>query len=154
ANPSTPISAFRCPAPAKRRPPPCSSTARRRRRCADRTSLPISRRWFPNISKTASAWGSRPAPPSSAMGRPERFAFRRLHPALWTGRGIGQAVCRVVAAGVFLALVPIVAAGSGAARADPPKPARERLTDRVCDLIEFHSDRAGLPRDFLARLIG
>ncbi|TDR37165.1 lytic transglycosylase domain-containing protein [Aquamicrobium defluvii] len=67
--------------------------------------------------------------------------------------GIRQAARRAISAGLFLAGVLIVAAGGGAARADPPKPARERLTDRVCDLIEFHSDRAGLPRDFLARLI-
>ncbi|MGS1094647.1 lytic transglycosylase domain-containing protein [Aquamicrobium terrae] len=52
-----------------------------------------------------------------------------------------------------LIAVLIGAGASTAAWADPPKPARERLIDRVCDLIEFHSDRAGLPRDFFARLI-
>lgn len=39
------------------------------------------------------------------------------------------------------------------ARSDPPKAARDQLIDRVCELIEFHSERAGLPRDFFARLI-
>jgi hypothetical protein len=52
-----------------------------------------------------------------------------------------------------LIAVLIGACAANAACADPPKPARERLIDRVCDLIEFHSDRAGLPRDFFARLI-
>ena len=37
ANPSTPISASRCPAPAKRRPRPCSSTARNSAPCAGPT---------------------------------------------------------------------------------------------------------------------
>lgn len=39
------------------------------------------------------------------------------------------------------------------ARADASESDREKLIGRVCDLIELHSDRAGLPRDFLARLI-
>jgi len=72
---------------------------------------------------------------------------------LGTDGGLGQAARRAGSVAVFLAGALILAAGGGAARADPPKPARERLTDRVCDLIEFHSDRAGLPRDFLARLV-
>lgn len=56
-----------------------------------------------------------------------------------------------LAAPLIAVLIGVCAAN--AACADPPKPARERLIDRVCDLIEFHSDRAGLPRDFFARLI-
>ena len=42
---STPTSASRCPAPAKRRPRRCSSTARRPPPCAGRRSPPISSRW-------------------------------------------------------------------------------------------------------------
>ena len=54
-NPSTPTSASRCPAPARRRPRRSSSTARRPRRCAARRSPPISRRWWPTTSSGASA---------------------------------------------------------------------------------------------------
>ena len=42
---STPTSASRCPAPARRRPRRCSSTARRRRRCAGRRYRRNSSRW-------------------------------------------------------------------------------------------------------------
>ena len=45
ANPSMPISASRCPAPAKPRQHRCSSTARNSRPCAAPTSRPNSRRW-------------------------------------------------------------------------------------------------------------
>ncbi|WP_413813564.1 transglycosylase SLT domain-containing protein [Mesorhizobium sp. Root157] len=44
-------------------------------------------------------------------------------------------------------------ATEGTAEADPPKPARERLVGRVCELIEVHAERAGLPEAFFARLI-
>lgn len=40
-----------------------------------------------------------------------------------------------------------------AAHADPPRPAKQRLLDRVCNLIEAHADQNGLPKDFFARLI-
>ncbi|WP_376702940.1 lytic transglycosylase domain-containing protein [Mesorhizobium sp. ISC25] len=40
-----------------------------------------------------------------------------------------------------------------AVQADPPRPAKHKLIDRVCDLIETHADQNGLPRDFFARLI-
>ncbi|MER8506161.1 lytic transglycosylase domain-containing protein [Mesorhizobium sp. M0199] len=40
-----------------------------------------------------------------------------------------------------------------AVQADPPRPAKQKLIDRVCDLIETHADQNGLPRDFFARLI-
>ncbi|MET3661540.1 lytic transglycosylase domain-containing protein [Aquamicrobium ahrensii] len=53
----------------------------------------------------------------------------------------------------LIAILICCALTGNAARADPPRPARERLIDRVCDLIEFHSGSAGLPRDFFARLI-
>lgn len=39
------------------------------------------------------------------------------------------------------------------ALSDPPMPAKKRLIGRVCDLVEFHASREGLPKDFLARLI-
>lgn len=42
---------------------------------------------------------------------------------------------------------------SGSALADPPVPTKQRLLGRVCDLVEFHAGREGLPKDFLARLI-
>jgi soluble lytic murein transglycosylase-like protein len=38
-------------------------------------------------------------------------------------------------------------------RADPPPSAKQRLIDRVCNLIQAHADQNGLPRDFFARLI-
>jgi hypothetical protein len=38
-------------------------------------------------------------------------------------------------------------------QADPPRPAKQRLLDRVCNLIEAHADQNGLPKDFFARLI-
>lgn len=51
-------------------------------------------------------------------------------------------------------LVVISALGWAAAvQADPPRPAKQKLIDRVCDLIETHADQNGLPRDFFARLI-
>ncbi|MER8975579.1 MULTISPECIES: lytic transglycosylase domain-containing protein [unclassified Mesorhizobium] len=40
-----------------------------------------------------------------------------------------------------------------AVQADPPRPAKKKLIDQVCNLIEAHADRNGLPRDFFARLI-
>ncbi|RWP34736.1 lytic transglycosylase domain-containing protein [Mesorhizobium sp.] len=40
-----------------------------------------------------------------------------------------------------------------AVHADPPRPAKQRLLDRVCNLIEAHADQNGLPKDFFARLI-
>ncbi|TIM21263.1 MAG: lytic transglycosylase domain-containing protein, partial [Mesorhizobium sp.] len=40
-----------------------------------------------------------------------------------------------------------------AVQADPPRPAKQRLLDRVCNLIEAHADQNGLPKDFFARLI-
>lgn len=45
------------------------------------------------------------------------------------------------------------ACGIGPALADPPKPRKAQLTDRICDLIEAHALREGLPREFFARLI-
>jgi hypothetical protein len=53
----------------------------------------------------------------------------------------------------LLAIVAMLLTAGGAADADPPKPASERLIGRVCELIEAHADRAGLPKAFLARLI-
>ncbi|MER8726649.1 lytic transglycosylase domain-containing protein [Mesorhizobium sp. M1027] len=50
----------------------------------------------------------------------------------------------------------VVISGLGwaaAVQADPPRPAKQKLIDRVCDLIETHADQNGLPRDFFARLI-
>ncbi|MER8545404.1 MULTISPECIES: lytic transglycosylase domain-containing protein [unclassified Mesorhizobium] len=40
-----------------------------------------------------------------------------------------------------------------AVQADPPRPAKKKLIDQVCNLIETHADQNGLPRDFFARLI-
>ena len=45
------------------------------------------------------------------------------------------------------------ACGIGTALADPPKPRKAQLTDRICDLIEAHALHEGLPREFFARLI-
>lgn len=53
----------------------------------------------------------------------------------------------------LVAIVGTLLAAGGQAEADPPKPARERLIGRVCELIEFHGERAGLPKEFFARLI-
>ncbi|MBZ9984283.1 MULTISPECIES: lytic transglycosylase domain-containing protein [unclassified Mesorhizobium] len=39
------------------------------------------------------------------------------------------------------------------AQADPPQSAKQRLIDKVCNLIQAHADKNGLPRDFFARLI-
>jgi hypothetical protein len=39
------------------------------------------------------------------------------------------------------------------AHADPPRPTKQRLIDRVCTLIEAHANQNGLPKDFFARLI-
>lgn len=50
----------------------------------------------------------------------------------------------------------VLLAGLGwatAVQADPPRPAKQRLIDRVCNLIEAHASQNGLPEDFLARLI-
>ncbi len=60
ANPSTPISAYRCPAPARRRRRRSSSTARRRRRCAAHRSPRTSRKWSPTISSSGSGSTARP----------------------------------------------------------------------------------------------
>ena len=38
-------------------------------------------------------------------------------------------------------------------QADPPQSAKQRLIDKVCNLIEAHADLNGLPKDFFARLI-
>ncbi|TPK95177.1 lytic transglycosylase domain-containing protein [Mesorhizobium sp. B2-4-14] len=38
-------------------------------------------------------------------------------------------------------------------QADPPQSAKQRLIDRVCNLIQAYADQNGLPRDFFARLI-
>jgi hypothetical protein len=38
-------------------------------------------------------------------------------------------------------------------QADPPQSAKQRLIDKVCNLIEAHADQNGLPKDFFARLI-
>nr|WP_244439917.1 transglycosylase SLT domain-containing protein [Mesorhizobium metallidurans] len=40
-----------------------------------------------------------------------------------------------------------------AAHADPPRPTKQRLIDRVCNLIEAHANQNGLSKDFFARLI-
>lgn len=37
--------------------------------------------------------------------------------------------------------------------ADPPQSAKQRLIDKVCNLVEAYADQNGLPRDFFARLI-
>lgn len=42
---------------------------------------------------------------------------------------------------------------AGQALADPPRTAKQRLIDKVCDLIEAHAEQNGLPKDFFARLI-
>ncbi|PTE08963.1 lytic transglycosylase domain-containing protein [Mesorhizobium helmanticense] len=50
----------------------------------------------------------------------------------------------------------VLLAGLGwatAVHADPPRPAKQRLIDRVCNLIEAHANQNGLPEDFFARLI-
>ncbi|WP_051407675.1 lytic transglycosylase domain-containing protein [Mesorhizobium sp. LNHC229A00] len=44
-------------------------------------------------------------------------------------------------------------AWSTLAQADPPQSAKQRLIDKVCNLIQAHADQNGLPRDFFARLI-
>ncbi|CCV11052.1 lytic transglycosylase domain-containing protein [Mesorhizobium sp. STM 4661] len=44
-------------------------------------------------------------------------------------------------------------ASATAVQADPPRPAKQRLIDRVCNLIEAHASQNGLPKDFFARLI-
>lgn len=41
----------------------------------------------------------------------------------------------------------------GPALADPPKARQQDHVGRVCDLIEMHASRHGLPKDFFARLI-
>ncbi|WP_292138993.1 lytic transglycosylase domain-containing protein [Mesorhizobium sp.] len=38
-------------------------------------------------------------------------------------------------------------------QADPPQSAKQRLIDKVCNLIQAHADQNGLSRDFFARLI-
>jgi hypothetical protein len=38
-------------------------------------------------------------------------------------------------------------------QADPPQSAKQRLIEKVCNLIQAHADQNGLPRDFFARLI-
>lgn len=38
-------------------------------------------------------------------------------------------------------------------QADPPQSAKQRLIDKVCNLIEAYADQNGLPKDFFARLI-
>jgi len=58
-----------------------------------------------------------------------------------------------------LAAVLVIAAAASAARADPPRPvdagstASAPMVGRLCALIAAEADRAGLPREFLARLI-
>ena len=42
---------------------------------------------------------------------------------------------------------------AGQALADPPRTAKQRLIDKVCNLIEAHAEQNGLPKDFFARLI-
>ncbi|RVD42031.1 lytic transglycosylase, partial [Mesorhizobium sp. M8A.F.Ca.ET.023.02.2.1] len=44
-------------------------------------------------------------------------------------------------------------AWSTLAQADPPQSAKQRLIDKVCNLIQAHADQNALPRDFFARLI-
>lgn len=53
----------------------------------------------------------------------------------------------------LIAILIVLLVAGGAAQADPPKPAKERLLGRVCELIEVHAERAGLPKEFFARLI-
>lgn len=60
--------------------------------------------------------------------------------------------------GILAALAGLLflqAALAPAAQADPPRAhsAQSKLIGRICDLIETHADRNGLPRDFFARLI-
>ena len=51
-------------------------------------------------------------------------------------------------------LVLLCALGcSTSVQADPPQSAKQRLIDKVCNLIQAHADQNGLPRDFFARLI-
>ncbi|WP_421915914.1 lytic transglycosylase domain-containing protein [Mesorhizobium sp.] len=38
-------------------------------------------------------------------------------------------------------------------QADPPQSAKQRLIDKVCNLIEAYADQNSLPKDFFARLI-
>lgn len=58
---------------------------------------------------------------------------------------------RVVA--LLILIMGFSLAAAGMAEADPPKPSKERLIGRVCELIEFHAARVGLPEAFFARLI-
>ncbi|WP_292378681.1 lytic transglycosylase domain-containing protein, partial [Mesorhizobium sp.] len=44
-------------------------------------------------------------------------------------------------------------AWSTLAQADPPQSAKQRLIDKVCNLIQANADQNALPRDFFARLI-
>jgi soluble lytic murein transglycosylase-like protein len=60
---------------------------------------------------------------------------------------------RTQGAARLVAILAMLLAVGETAKADPPKPARERLIGRVCELIEVHAERAGLPKAFFARLI-
>lgn len=54
---------------------------------------------------------------------------------------------------VWLALLLGAALHDGPARADPPGRSLPPTIHRICDLIETHATRHGLPTDFFARLI-
>jgi hypothetical protein len=47
----------------------------------------------------------------------------------------------------------VLALSAGAAEADPPRPRTDVSVGRICELIEFHAGREGLPPHFFARLI-
>jgi hypothetical protein len=53
----------------------------------------------------------------------------------------------------FLWATLVLLCGSTVVQADPPQSAKQRLIDKVCNLIEAYADQNGLPKDFFARLI-
>ncbi|BCH22023.1 lytic transglycosylase [Mesorhizobium sp. L-8-10] len=65
----------------------------------------------------------------------------------------GAASRRLNRTTVGLALLLGAALHGGSARADPPGRSLPPTIHRICDLIEAHATRHGLPTDFFARLI-
>lgn len=51
------------------------------------------------------------------------------------------------------AVAVLVLASLSTAQADPPRPRIDTSVGRICELIEAHAEREGLPKDFFARLI-
>ena len=57
------------------------------------------------------------------------------------------------AANFSFAAAAVVLAGTAVAQADPPRLRKDVSVGRICELIETHAEREGLPKDFFARLI-